>query len=472
MAFGDVVQTVTRDAWVAGDKTVSFSAPTRGNLLVLRVAEAEPNPMSAAPTGWSTAFNDGDLVGGVDECALAIFYKIATGSETSATPTTGHLGAVLHFQEIDTAGLPVRLVTASGDAVGSTSISYTNCLAASYNNTVWPGIVLGAVAITHSGTTPASIAGSTFAGQAASASGSTVSSGTNNNFASVGIANWVLTSDVGAGTGSITWTNSNTARGAGAVFEAVEWPYFVAATAQVTGTGTTLTPDASALGLAAGDLLIVQVTNRNNNTPTAPAGQGWATITNISRAAGTAFNDSVFAKIWGLAGNTDDSTPTFTVASGTLGWGVTLSSYRNPYAADRPWLTTDDAIIASGTDNSTAAASTATAPSVSYAAGDNRTYVRTFATADDNALNAPSVGVLAYGGTSYDQTTGDNYSQASIYEENKDGATTTGTATVTESVNGNDVALTVTLVLAPTVLVTPRPPVVGASRAAQLASRW
>lgn len=454
MAFGDVVQTVTHNVWTQGN-TVTFAAPTRGNLLVLRIAESGSAGFPTVPTGWTRQVQDAGLWGGLSSGSVCIMSKIADGSEGSLnlTGVLARAGGSVIVQEFAHGGYGFKVL--STDVGTSDASSIRSFPSASYNNTQWPLILCSALGLIHDFARPNTFVESgNFDGIAAVGIAANVPAfDTNNNFATCASINHVLPADQASDQSVLDWTNpggSNSNQGVTVIFLAVGAPWIVAATTQVTGTGVSLTPDFSAItpAVAAGDLVLVHVTNRNNNTPTAPASQGWSTVYNHSRAAGTAFNDTVFAKIWGIPGNTDDTTPTFSVASGTLGWGATATVIRNPLHPWQAWTAVVDAILFSATDNSTAAAATATAPSATITRpAPDRTYVRIFATADNNALNAPSAGTLVYGDTSYDQTTGDDYSQALVSQEDQDNASSTGTVTVNESVNGNDVALTGTLVL-------------------------
>lgn len=229
---------------------------------------------------------------------------------------------------------------------------------------------------------------------------------------------------------------------AGNLMTTLTAPYVVDWSAQVTGTGTTLTPTIPVTP-AAGDLVLVQTTSRDAaQTMTAPGSEGWSSIQAPSQ---TGLEDVLWGKIWGL-GATDDTTPTFSIGSGTAGWGVTAVIIRNPSHATAPWTSVASAVVASGSQ-SNAAAATVTCPSVSHT-GNSRTVVRVGSSADDNALNAPNQGFLWYGGATYDSTTGNDFSQAMSVAEDIAVTTNTSTSTFAESVNGNDVSNGITLVLA------------------------
>lgn len=220
-------------------------------------------------------------------------------------------------------------------------------------------------------------------------------------------------------------------------------PFIAGWSDQITGTGTTLTPTIPS-NVTAGDCVCVMLTSRDAaQTMASPGSEGWATIQSPSQ---TGLEDLIVAKIWGLGGQTDDTTPTFTIGSGTAGWGATAFIIRNPSHGTSPWTSTSAAIVGSGSQSNSAAAN-ATAPSVSHS-GSHRTVVRLFSSADDNALKTPSEGALAFGDAAFDSTTGNDFSQAATVFEDRTVTTSTGTATVAESVNGNDVSNGVTLIFA------------------------
>lgn len=219
-------------------------------------------------------------------------------------------------------------------------------------------------------------------------------------------------------------------------------PYVVGVSAQVTGVGTSLTPTIPAV-VATGDLVLVQTTSRDAaQTMTAPAGEGWSSVQSPSQ---TGLEDVLWAKVWGLGGQTDDTTPTFGIGSGTAGWGATAVVIRNPSHSTLPWTSVAAAVLASGS-GANASSTTVTAPSVTHD-GTHRTVVRVVSSADDNALNAPSTGAAAYGGANYDSTTGNDFAQAMSLREDITVTTNTGTSTFTESLVGPDVSNGITLVI-------------------------
>lgn len=218
-------------------------------------------------------------------------------------------------------------------------------------------------------------------------------------------------------------------------------PFIAGIGAQVTGTGTTLTPTVPTP--SNGDLVLVLLTSRDAaQTMTAPGSEGWSSVESPSQ---TGLEDVLFAKVWGT-GSTDDATPTFSIGAGTAGWGATAVIIRNPAHATFPWTTVASAVVASGSQ-ANASSATVTAPSVSDT-GTHRTLARFFSSADDNALLTQNEGALVFGGANYDSTTGNDFAQAMSIREDVTTAGSTSTATVTETLVGNDVNNGITLVLA------------------------
>lgn len=196
--------------------------------------------------------------------------------------------------------------------------------------------------------------------------------------------------------------------------------------------------------VAAGDLILVPCVVRDDTQTISPDGtEGWSTI---QTATQTGLKQTLFAKVWGLGGQTDDNSPEFSVTSATAGFGLVPVIVRNPQHTTAPWTSVASAIVASG-QQSNAASATATAPSVSYT-GTHATVMRFFSSADDNALGAPSTGALVFGGANYDTASGNDFSQACSVQEDITVTTSTGTSTVTETINGNDVSNGITIVIA------------------------
>jgi hypothetical protein len=214
--------------------------------------------------------------------------------------------------------------------------------------------------------------------------------------------------------------------------------------AQVTGVGTTLTPTVPPQ-VATGDLLFAAAISRDAaQVPAVPAGEGWSLLLTASQ---TGLVGRLWSKRWGLGGQTDDTTPTLTIGSGTAGWGVVLALYGNPLHATRPWTSVASAVVASA-QQSNASSTTVTCPAAS-GSFTNATVGRFAGSADDNALNAPNAagGALIFGGAAFDSTDGLDFAQAHSVREDITVTTDTGTSTFTESAVGPDVSFGMTVVI-------------------------
>lgn len=474
MAFGDVIQTVSQNFNLNG-VIVSFATPTKGNLLVVRIGSNVAG--GSFPAAYTQILKDTVDPGTGTTMGMAAYWKIADGTETgiNLTGLGWGVGGAMVFQEFDLAGHGVRLIGPSA----TNSVFFTTARNSSptfSDGGVVPSILCGMLGIQHDGNQPSNVA-MTFNSLAATGPITSIihAISTNPNFVSLATANRIESSTNTTIRSDWTWTTQDSANTFAFGFLQFDAPFAVAASVMVTGVGTTLTPDISGQTLMQGDLLIAHIVRRHVNAPAAPASQGWSDVLaggEISRAVGTAFADEVFAKLWGI-GDTDDSTPTFTVTAGTNGWGVVLTLWRNPLQVKRPWLSLTDAIIAQATENAEAASNTVTAPDVAYNnKGVRCSHVRLYSSSDDNNLGSPSAGTLVYGGASYASVTGDDFSMASSAEENQSGLSATGTVTVTEAINGPDAALKRTLVLAPLPAPVPTKQLFAPSQAAQQASRW
>lgn len=221
-------------------------------------------------------------------------------------------------------------------------------------------------------------------------------------------------------------------------------PFVAGWTALVEGVGGTIQPTFT--DVQAGDTLLVVAAIRDAaQTVAAPGSQGWSA--SIQTPSQTGLEGYVFAKRWGLGGQTDSTTPAFTIGSGTAGWVAAGVVIRNPLHATRPWTSATHAILASGSQ-SNASSTTVTCPSVAYT-GDHVTYLTFGGSADDNALGAPNASrALIFGGAAYDSTQGNDEAIAAAVREDVSGSSSTGTATFTEAAVGPDVSFGITLVLA------------------------
>ena len=226
-----------------------------------------------------------------------------------------------------------------------------------------------------------------------------------------------------------------------------EGPYHVLSTGQSTGTNS---PRSHTLGTTpdAGDLLLLEATVRNNGTITPAAGHGWVLID--SRTSGTGLKTEVYGKVWGLGGQTDSVTLQTAFGTPGNGNGTVVTIVRNPDHATDPWdsvLSGSAPAVVAASGQGNTSSTTMTAPDVSVT-GDNVAVLRFFSSADDNNHGSPSEGALAYGGTAYDQTTGDDYAQSLSVLEDTTIASSTGTATMTQGSVGPDVSTGHTIVLA------------------------
>lgn len=237
----------------------------------------------------------------------------------------------------------------------------------------------------------------------------------------------------------------NWAGGALAADGGLAAPYLVGISAQVTGTGGSLGLTVPAV-VAAGDTVLVHSVSRDAaQTPTAPGSQGWSA--SIQTPSQTGLRSTLHSKVWGLGGQTDSTSPSYTISSGTAGWGAVVTVWRNPAHATNPWTTATAAIAASGSStDATTSSATRSCPSVNHD-GTHRTLARFCDSGDDNALGTNSEGALAYGGANYDSTTGNDFAQALSVREDVTVTTSTGTATFAETLVGNDISNGITVVL-------------------------
>lgn len=122
--------------------------------------------------------------------------------------------------------------------------------------------------------------------------------------------------------------NASGLRGAGGSTGAIVWPVQEAVSAYADSNGTSATPSISTP--AAGRLVLAWCHLVNGGSgvfAAAPAGEGWSRVVDVEETAGAHSASSLFWKLWGVSGNTDDPTPTFTAAAGAL--GVVLEVWKN-----------------------------------------------------------------------------------------------------------------------------------------------
>lgn len=211
-------------------------------------------------------------------------------------------------------------------------------------------------------------------------------------------------------------------------------PEFVGYAISNSAAGATRTPDLSAISLVAGDILIAACQNRSTSTVasmTPPASQGWAHIPELYREVSGA-TETYYWKRWG-AGDTDDSTPTFTWSSAGNGNAVAISVWRSCRATGNPYTITPVKV-----DH--AAAATLTAGNVGSAVPAYTTTLWGFHATDDNTLNGHTRGTLIVS-----QNISTVAAIALYYEQGVNSQTEE--VSVTESTNGNDTARIMTLVL-------------------------
>lgn len=251
-------------------------------------------------------------------------------------------------------------------------------------------------------------------------------------------------------------TDAAVATGAGAANAATiaAPPTLLGVSAQAVGSGTgsfDLIPDVSALTLLTGDILIAQVGGSPDPaaaiTVTPPASQGWTAVTGspFEHATGRP-RFALLWKRWG-AGDTDDSTPTFSVDyTGTTNESAqaVLSVWRGCVATGAPWEAVASTL--NGADSATFTAPDATS------GGTERTSVRFYAAGDDCAIDTPSEGTAAYAGANYDFTTQDDHASGCSYLTGE-GSGAVGTATMVATANvASKQWIAVTLILVPVVI--------------------
>lgn len=210
-------------------------------------------------------------------------------------------------------------------------------------------------------------------------------------------------------------------------------PTFVAHTAFADGNTTSATPDFSAIpaGPQKNDILLVwtNVVGVGGAGASAPSGEGWSSIATVSDGGGQNSILTCFWKRWGVAGNTDDSTPTFTTSSGSMS------------AVGQLWR--GCLYSASPIENSGTAHGTGTTTPVSASGVSSAGYRRSAAVGFGCAGTAMNISGMSgsgwsddYKGASYATTAGPDRCSAGAYNQNvgvgaPDQVTATATANVT-----------------------------------------
>jgi hypothetical protein len=181
---------------------------------------------------------------------------------------------------------------------------------------------------------------------------------------------------------------------------------------------------------SAGDLVLawVYMTNAGDGTiPTAPAGEGWTREVTIEDTGGTNASCSLFWKYWGVSGNTDSTSPTF---SGGGSMACVCETWRDVRASGAVHVTST-AHGAGGTTVSPADASSSASERVSVSCFvGGQTAAGNIATA-----NGPNYTQTA-AGASYATTAGPDRAVALARNEN---------ITLSGSVGANNVVATFTV---------------------------
>ena len=214
-------------------------------------------------------------------------------------------------------------------------------------------------------------------------------------------------------------------------------PAFVGFATAANDSSADRTPDLSGAGLATGDIILMHVGSRVTGTLTLtpPASQGWTKITETERIVSGAL-DVCYWKRWG-SGDTDDTTPTFTLSAAGALWNATATVWRGCKSSGNPYTVTPvrtDHAAPSGPPYVLTSGVLASAP------GTSSTTVWAFHANDDNTLNGLTRGSLI---TAYNISNGAAMGLA--YEAGVDSSVQT--AAMTESTNGPDTARIHTIAL-------------------------
>lgn len=215
---------------------------------------------------------------------------------------------------------------------------------------------------------------------------------------------------------------------------AVVAPEFVNYAIDTSTSGSARTPNLSAITLQGSDILIAGGQNRGAAgaaTCSAPAGQGWTAISELTQSA-TGISEAWFWKRWG-AGDTDDTTPTFTWSTGGNVNTVAIVVLRNCKATGVPYTITPVRV-------NHASNATLTTPTVATPPAATDMVIWGFQAIDDNTLINETRGDLIF---SVNLST--FASMALVYEIGVDSSV--NTCSMTESTNGPDAARVFTLVI-------------------------
>ncbi len=117
----------------------------------------------------------------------------------------------------------------------------------------------------------------------------------------------------------MTLFNASGVAGAGGGAGHAVWPRMIGVSAYADGNTPSATPTISSP--VAGDVILTWchlVSGGDGVFAAAPTGEGWTRVVDVEDTAGSNSASSLFWKFWGVSGNTDDTTPTFTAAAGSL----------------------------------------------------------------------------------------------------------------------------------------------------------
>lgn len=110
------------------------------------------------------------------------------------------------------------------------------------------------------------------------------------------------------------------------------YPRLINTSAYADGNTTSATPTIGG-SPQAGDLILAFVYQTNGGDgvfPAAPSGEGWTSITTVEETGGNNIEIAIFYKYWGVSGNTDDTTPTFTRGgAGAASVGAVVQTWRD-----------------------------------------------------------------------------------------------------------------------------------------------
>lgn len=212
-------------------------------------------------------------------------------------------------------------------------------------------------------------------------------------------------------------------------------PALVGYTAYADANSTSATPDLGALSagtIAINHIVIAHVhlvSGGDGAFASAPSGEGWTRIVDVENTAGANSATSVFWKRWGAAGQTDDTTPTFTAAGGSL--AAVCSVWRGCKTTGNPYDGSEFASTSGTTGTSLSGAN------VTVTAGNAKTMICMYgaATAAGNVSSlSGTFYTSAYFGASFAATAGTDRAVGMNYNPNVPSGSVPGsTATLSVS---------------------------------------